>query len=114
MNADRREQVRANARYLRGVRPLDPAEIGEYVTGGPHPAAVRAALRDLAPELGVVERDDGTFVPVSEGPIEPGDGHVSAFLERYARAVEDRLVDRFGPDWHRGGAGDRLRDAIRA
>ena len=39
-----REAVRANAKYLREVRPIDPEEIHEYVEGTPHPAVVRETL----------------------------------------------------------------------
>ena len=39
------EAILENARYLRGVRPVDPEEIYEYVEGQPHPAVVRRTLR---------------------------------------------------------------------
>jgi SAM-dependent methyltransferase len=109
----RREGVRANAQYLREVRPIDPDEIAEYVDGQPHPAVVRQILREEAVDLGLVERDDGTFVPVAERRVSPAFHGVEALPERYVRVVEELLVDRFGPDWHRGDSGDALRETIR-
>ena len=110
---DRREQVRANARYLRAVRPIDPDEIADYVEGRPHPAVVRELLREEAPDLGLVERADGTFVPVPEGPFDPDFDGVGELPERIERALETLLVERYGPAWDRGDAGDRLRGTIR-
>lgn len=101
-----------NARYLRNVRPVDPEEIYEYVEGKPHPAVVRETLREHAFELGIRERDDGTFVPVEQGTIEPQFRGVDRFPERYARRLEDLLVERYGPGWPDGESGDRLRSRI--
>jgi SAM-dependent methyltransferase len=109
-----REAVLDNAKYLRNVRPIDPAEIQEYVEGQPHPAVVRQVIREAAFDLGVIEREDGTFVPVPDDPVASHLETVRAFPERYARRLEDRLVERYGPDWHRGESGDRLRETIRA
>ncbi|CCQ36432.1 probable S-adenosylmethionine-dependent methyltransferase [Natronomonas moolapensis 8.8.11] len=100
------------AKYLRPVRPIDPEEIYEYVEGQPHPAVVRQTLREHAFELGVVEREDGTFVPVEEGPIEPAFRGVERFPDAYARRFEDLLVERYGSGWPEGDAGDRLRERI--
>ena len=114
MNADQREGVRSNAKYLRNVRPLNPEEISEYVEGQPHPAAVRQVLRESAVELGLVERGDGLFVPVEEGPVAvPFDG-VETFPERYGRVLEDLLVERYGAGWPDGESGRRIRERIRA
>ena len=107
-----REGIRANAKYLREVRPIDPDEIYEYVDGSPHPAVVRQVLREEAVELGLVERDDGTFVPAPERVVNPG-WAPTAFPERYAHAFEELLVEREGIDWYRGESGDRLRETIR-
>jgi SAM-dependent methyltransferase len=108
-----REAVRSNAKYLRNVRPIDPEEICEYIEGTPHPAVVRRALREEAFDLRLLERDDGTFVPVDEDPVPPASWNPTAFPEAYAFAFEDLLVGRYGPDWHRGESGDALRESIR-
>jgi len=113
MNEAGRQQVLDSARYLRQVRPLDPEELADYVTGGAHPAAVRQVLRDHATALGVVEREDGAFVPVGEGPVAVEFPGVEALPDRHARFVEDRLVERFGPGWPDGETGDRLRERTR-
>ena len=115
MNPDQRERVRENAQYLRNVRPIDPEEISEYVEGEPHPAVVRQVLREEAPDLGLVEREDGTFEPVSDEPVRPPTPFrgVEAFPAEYSRLLEDLLVERFGPSWHEGESGDDLRETIR-
>jgi SAM-dependent methyltransferase len=119
MDAAARESLRDTARYLRNVRPIDPEEVHEYVAGGPHPGVVRHALRDLAPELGLVERGDGTFVPVPDGPVAPWRARggarerVDALPADHAARLEDLLVERFGPGWPDGDSGDRLRDRLR-
>jgi SAM-dependent methyltransferase len=113
MRDAQRRQVRDNARYLQEVRPIDPEEIHEYVEGQPHPAAVRQVLREEALDLSLVEREDGTFVPAPEGAADVDFDGVESFPERYARAVEDLLVDQYGPGWPEGQSGDRLRGRIR-
>ncbi len=113
MRDDQREQVRHNAKYLQEVRPIDPGEINEYVEGQPHPAAVRQVLRDAATDLSLIERADGTFVPVPEGPVEAAFRGVEQFPEDYTRVLEDALLERFGRGWPDGTSGDRLRARIR-
>ena len=106
------EAILENARYLRGVRPVDPEEIYEYVEGRPHPAVVRRTLREYAFELGLREREDGGFVPVEAGTVEPAFDGVEAFPPEYAARLEELLVDRYGTGWPDGDAGDRLRGRI--
>ncbi len=113
MTPEQREAIRENARYLQQVRPIDPEEIHEYVEGRPHPAAVRQVLREAAPDLGLVERDDGRFEPVSEEPVRNPRAPVERFPERYARRLEGLLVERYGPGWPEGASGEDLREAIR-
>ncbi|WP_089383471.1 small ribosomal subunit Rsm22 family protein [Halorubrum vacuolatum] len=108
-----REAVRNNANYLRRVRPIDPEEIAEYIEGSPHPAVVRETLREEAFDLRLREREDGTFVPVPDEPVEPPGWAPEALPEAYSLAVEDLLVGEFGANWHRGESGDRLRTTIR-
>lgn len=113
MNDDQREQVRSNAKYLREVRPIDPEEIHEYVEGQPHPAAVRQTLREHAFDLGLLETDDGTFVPVPDGRVSVPFGGVDSFPEQYSMALEELLVEAYGAGWPDGDSGDALRDRIR-
>ncbi|WP_224269398.1 small ribosomal subunit Rsm22 family protein [Haloprofundus salinisoli] len=108
-----REAVVSNAKYLRNVRPIDPEEIAEYIEGYPHPAVVRQTLREEAFDLGLVEREDGTFVPVDDAPAPVRDWRPKALPETYSFAVEDLLVERYGANWHRGASGDELREAVR-
>lgn len=108
-----REAVRANAKYLRQVRPIDPEEIAEYVTGHPDPRVVAQVLREEALDLGLAERPDGTFVPAGEGPYRPSFDGVSEFPERYADRLEDVLVAEYGPKWYQGESGAALRERIR-
>ncbi len=113
MKPDQREQVRSNALYLRDVRPIDPDEIAEYVEGQPHPAVVRQVLREQSFDLGLVERDDGTFEPVSDEPVASDFRGVESFPEEYGRKLEDLLVKEFGLGWPDGDSGAELRETIR-
>ena len=113
MNPETRTQIRENAQYLRSVRPLDPEEIYEYVEGQPHPAVVRQVLREEAVSLGVVEQDDGTFVPAPDGTLSVDFGGVERFPPEHERRVDELLTDAYGDDWARGDSGDRLRERLR-
>ena len=106
------DAVLENARYLRNVRPIDPEEIYEYVEGRPHPAVVRQTLREHAFELGLREREDGSFVPVEEGAAAPAFDGVERFPPEYTARFEELLVDRYGAGWPASEAGDRLRERI--
>ena len=107
-----RDAVRDAARYLRRVRPIDPDELVDYVVGTPHPAVVREVLRAEAFDLGLREREDGTFVPVTDDPAPHSEWAPETVPEAYAFAVEDLLVERHGANWHRGESGDRLRETV--
>ena len=107
-----RDGVRDAARYLRSVRPVDPEEIHEYVEGRPHPALVRRVLREEAYDLGLVERPDGTFVPVDDDPVPPAEWAPGRVPDRHENALRDLLVDRLGPGWASGASGDALRDRL--
>jgi 2-polyprenyl-3-methyl-5-hydroxy-6-metoxy-1,4-benzoquinol methylase len=115
MNDDQREQVSNNARYLRNVRPIDPEEICEYVTEQPHPAAIRQVLREQIFDLGIIERDDGTFVPVAtdDDPVKISFHGVDRVPPDHISSLETLLTERYGPDWNTGTSGDRLRETIR-
>jgi SAM-dependent methyltransferase len=118
LDESQRSDLRDTARYLRSVRPIDPEEVFEYVGGQPHPGVVKQALRTLAPELGLVETDEGTFVPAPEGPVPAwrarGAGErVTALPEAHATRLEDLLVERYGAGWPDGETGDRLRARLR-
>ncbi len=110
---DAKSTVRDTARYLRSVRPLDPEEIAEYVEGGAHPGVVKQYLRELAAELSLVERSDGTFVPAPEGSLNPDFAGVERLPEVWCRELENALVERHGSDWHRGESGANLAGHIR-
>ncbi|WP_253737744.1 small ribosomal subunit Rsm22 family protein [Halohasta salina] len=107
-----RQSVRDNAKYLQSVRPIDPEEICEYIDGQPHPAVVKQTLREEAFDLGLVEQEDGTFVPVEEEPVDYRRWNPEAFPEAYSFALEDQLVKRYGANWHRGESGRELRERI--
>jgi SAM-dependent methyltransferase len=114
MNDDQREQVRNNARYLRNVRPIDPDEIYEYVTGQPHPAAIRQVLREQTFDLDLIERDDGTFVPVAtDDPVQIAFHGVDRVPSDHIASLETLLTERYGPNWETGTSGDRLQETIR-
>ncbi|MFQ3477419.1 class I SAM-dependent methyltransferase [Halonotius sp. F2-221B] len=108
-----REAVRSNAKYLQQVRPIDPDEIAEYIEGQPHPAVVAQTLREEAFDLGLVERADGTFVPLETETVAHREWSPTALPADYSRAVENFLVQQYGANWHRGESGTTLRSTIR-
>ncbi|MFC7227166.1 class I SAM-dependent methyltransferase [Salinirubellus salinus] len=108
-----RDEILDNARYLRNVRPVDPEEIHEYVSTAPHPAVVRQTLREAAFDLGMREREDGTFAPVEDGPASVTFHGVESFPEAHARRLEDLLVETYGAGWADGESGGTLRERLR-
>lgn len=113
MTDDERTAIRDTAKYLREVRPIDPGEIYEYVESQPHPAVVRQTLREEAFELGLVETDEGTFVPVDEEPVSIDPERVDRFPDEYGAVLDELLVAEYGIDWQEGDSGDALRERIR-
>ena len=111
MSVDR-EALRDTARYLREVRPVDPDEVYEYLPDRPHQAVVRTALREEAFDLGLFEREDGTFVPAADEPVDPPGWSPDGLPGEYVDAVEDLLFERHGLDWHEGDSGDALRETV--
>ncbi len=111
MNAEDRATLLDSARYLREVRPVDPEELAGYVDA--HPAVVRRLLHEHAVDLDVVERPDGTFEPVDETPVAGGPGVVRRLPAVYDQRLADRLASEYGPEWHEGESGDRLRERVR-
>lgn len=101
------------ARYLRGVRPIDPAELTEYTTVEADAAATATVLREHAVALELVERDDGTFTPPGPDPLDDTGLPVDALPDRLDAFVVDRLRARRGPDWHEGDAAAALRASVR-
>jgi SAM-dependent methyltransferase len=113
MSDSQREQIRSNAKYLRQVRSLDPEELSRYVEGEPHPAVVRQVLREDALNLGLIERNDGTFGPVPDEPVEVDFRCVESFPTEYERRLEDVLAEAYGPNWFEGETGGHLWRTIR-
>lgn len=113
MTPEQRQRLLDSARYLRRVRPLDPSELVEYVEGELTPAGARDVLREAAFDLGIVEREDGTFVPVGDSPLRTTFEGVKRLPTAHERRLDGVLHDRFGDEWARGSTGDRLRLTIR-
>jgi hypothetical protein len=107
-----RETVSDTAKYLRQIRPIDPAEVAEYVPDQPDPRVVKQLLREEAFDLGIAEGPDGSFRPAATGPFEPPFDGVDRLPERYDTALEDLLVERYGPAWAHGETGEMIRDRI--
>ena len=107
-----RDAVRDTAKYLRQIRPIDPAEVAEYVPDQPDPRVVRQVLREQALELGVAEGADGTFRPAATGPYRPDFDGVAELPERYEKRLEELLVEQYGPEWQEGETGRAIRNRI--
>lgn len=102
-----------SAKYLRTVRPIDPAELASYLPDSITQTDVNHVLREHAVDLQLVEHADGTYGPPPETareiPFEP----IVEIPEEIQRNLEAILVEEYGSDWWRDQTGDRLRRAIR-
>jgi SAM-dependent methyltransferase len=107
-----RDAVRDAAKYLRQVRPIDPAEVAEYVPEQPDPRVVRQVLREEAPALGLAETADGTFRPAAEGPLTVPQEAFTGLPSGVETRLLDRLVERYGPNWAEGDTGAAIRERI--
>ena len=102
------------AKYLRGVRPLDPAELIEYVTVDVSESDVRDVLRAQAVDLEIAESKDGTFGPVkAQVPLTPA-GIITGLPDEMTRTLIQELESTYGESWPHGDSGDTLRGAIRS
>ncbi|MFP4590717.1 MAG: methyltransferase domain-containing protein [Halobacteriales archaeon] len=108
------EEVLDAARYLREVRPLDPAELRAYVESRPTSDEVRAILRSHAWELRLVETPDGTFEPVRSPPVTTPPSPPERLPTGLTEVILEWLREAFGPDWATGRSGERLRSRVRA
>jgi SAM-dependent methyltransferase len=113
MNDAQRAAVIDAAKYLQHVRPLDPVELRQYVEAQPKPGAVRQVLQEHALDIGIVERPDGTFWPVDEGPARTEFTGADRLPTQYGSVLEELLEAEFGPSWPAGESGERLRERIR-
>jgi SAM-dependent methyltransferase len=107
-----RQAIRDTAKYLRRVRPIDPAELVEYVPDRPDSRVIRQVLREEAMDLGIAEGPDGSFRPAADGPFRPGFDGVEALPSRYEDRLVDLLVEEYGPEWARGERGATIRERI--
>ncbi|MBS3761146.1 MAG: class I SAM-dependent methyltransferase [Halodesulfurarchaeum sp.] len=107
-----RDAVRDTAKYLRQVRPIDPAEVSEYVPDQPDPRVIQQVLREQAMDLGLAEGADGLFRPAATGPFRPDFDGVDWLPKKYESQLESLLVERYGPEWHQGETGAKIRERI--
>ncbi len=111
MTPETRTVILDSARYLRNIRPIDPAELAGY--GSQDTTEVRALLRETATELELVERTDGTFVQSPDAPLDRTINTIERFPAQYATVLTTMLSERYGPDWPTGDSGELLRSTIR-
>ena len=83
----------SNVKYLQNIRPIDPEEIGGYISESSGVELIRAEIKENAFQLGLIERADGKFIPVSVEPIDPQIVEVQEIPERHAARLEDILRD---------------------
>lgn len=101
------------ARYLRSVRPIDPAELVAYTEAAATPSAIRAVLREWASDLALVERSDGTFAPPSTEPIAAIGEPIDRLPTDREAFLESQLDEHRGGGWADGEAAKRFREQLR-
>lgn len=113
MTPEERDIIIDSARYLRNVRPVDPAELATYVSTEVDPETIRSILGDNAVELGLVERTDGMFIPPPEEPLSRSLGTIERFPPTYATILAGLLTTEYGTRWYADESGETLRSTIR-
>ncbi len=113
MNLKGRQEILSNVKYLKNIRPVDVEEIKEYLSETIDLRSIRLEIVRNAFELGLVEREDGKFTPVSEEPISPKLVSIQGVPEKHIERLESVLKDRYGNEWESGGSGDDIRERIR-
>ena len=112
--SDPSEQVILDtARYLRHIRPIDPAEVTTYVPSVDEDR-IAEILRKHASRLTLIETPDGRFMPPPTGTLSPRRTTISNMPSDVVEAIESVLRSTYGEQWWQGDTGDRLRGAIRS
>ncbi len=99
-------------KYLREVRPIDPGELVTYVPGASSAEEISTTVRAHAPELALIERKDGTFVPVEDAPLPWREPTIETFPSELEAVIDAVLRDAFGSSWATGTTGTQLRERI--
>lgn len=102
-----------SVKYLRGVRPIDPAELVEYVSEPVDTDTIRSIVRAHALDLELIEREDGMFEPAPTEPLSHAPVAIDRLPERYCAFVHSSLEEHLGRDWARGRSGEQLRRRVR-
>ncbi len=113
MDVKERQEILSNVKYLQNIRPIDPEEIGGYISESPGVELIRSEIRENAFQLGLIERADGKFIPVSVEPIDPQIIEVQEIPERHSFRLEDILRERYGMKWQLGESGEIIRERIK-
>ena len=112
MDVKERQEILSNVKYLQNIRPIDPEEIGGYISESPGVELIRSEIRENAFQLGLIERTDGKFIPVSVEPIDSQIVEVQKMPERHAARLENILRERYGTKWQLGESGEIIRGRI--
>jgi len=99
-------------RYLRQVRPLDPAEVATYVDSDA--PTVDASLTAHATDWGLIRDDMGCYRPAPTTVV-PDTGWAPQTLPASIIEAGSELLEAYGgASWAVGASGDRLREALDA